>query len=245
MLFRSSTGVQFMGFSNTADSLFAIKKAVFEDKKFTMEEIFEWLSEDWMDAEDKQAYLLNKIPKYGNDHDGADAMAIRVANHLCDALAQHKNFRQGDFWPGIFSVGFHITMGAFTGATPDGRGAGEILGNGITPSNRVTLSGPTAVMNSVAKLPLEKLYNGANLNMRFQGSKLDPSILLALVKTYFQNGGAQVQFNMVDANTLMAAQKHPGDYRDLIIRVSGYSAIFANLSDIAQDEIIDRVQFNI
>ena len=145
----NSTGVQFMGFSNTADSLFAIKKAVFEDKKFTMEEIFEWLSEDWMDAEDKQAYLLNKIPKYGNDHDGADAMAIRVANHLCDALAQHKNFRQGDFWPGIFSVGFHITMGAFTGATPDGRGAGEILGNGITPSNRVTLSGPTAVMNSV------------------------------------------------------------------------------------------------
>jgi len=210
-----------------------------------MEELFQWVSEDWMDAEDKQAYFLNKIPKYGNDHDGADAMAARVANHLSDLLACHKNYRKGVFWPGIFSVGFHITMGAFTGATPDGRGAGEILGNGITPSNRVTLAGPTAVMNSVAKLPLERIFNGANLNMRFQGNQVDTAILLALVKTYFQNGGAQVQFNMVDANTLKDARKHPDNYRDLIVRVSGYSALFTKLSDIAQDEIIERMQFNL
>jgi len=241
----NSTGVQFMGFSNTTDSLFAIKTAVFEDKKFTMEELFIWLAEDWTDAQDKQAYLVNQIPKYGNDHEGADAMAIRVADHLCGVLSCHKNYRNGRFWPGIFSVGFHITMGAFTGATPDGRNAGDVLGNGISPSNGVTLSGPTAVLNSVAKLPLDKIFNGANLNMRFQGNILNPELFSALVTTYFQKGGAQVQFNMVDSQTLLDARKHPEQYRDLIVRISGYSAIFVNLSDIAQDEIIARTQFNL
>ena len=236
----NSTGVQFMGFANVADSLFSVKKAVFEDRSVTMEELVEWLSEDWMDAEDKKAFFLNKLPKYGNDVDQVDCLAARVVNQFCDELARHRNFRGGAFWPGIFSVGFHMAMGAFTAATPDGRASGDVLGNGLTPTTGNALSGPTAVINSVTKLPLRRVYNGANLNMRFPGTKIRAENLKSFVRSYFQKGGVQVQFNMVDSATLKDAQEQPDNYRDLIVRVSGYSAHFTGLSDTAQDEIISR-----
>jgi formate C-acetyltransferase len=239
----NSTGVQFMGFANVVDSLYSVKKAVFEDKLFNIADLTEWLSQDWQDAEDKCAYLLNHVPKYGNDHDEVDAMAIRVMNHYCDVLSPHRNFRGGFFWPGIFSVGFHITMGAFTGATPDGRFAGDVLGNGITPTTGNAKSGPTAIMNSVVKLPVTRAFNGVNLNMRFQGKKISTENLTTLINTYFMSGGTQVQFNMVDSTILREAQMHPEKHRDLFVRVSGYSAEFVGLSDIAQDEIISRTEF--
>lgn len=236
----NSTGVQLMGFSNVADSMYAVDKAVFQDKVATMEELTEWLAEDWMDAEDKQTYFRTKIAKYGNDVDEVDQMAARVMAHFCERLAPHKNYRGGAFWPGIFSVGFHLAMGAFTAATPDGRSAGELLGNGITPSNSSAINGPTAIMNSVTKLPLRQVYNGLNLNMRFSGRNIRIPNLVSLIKTYFHNGGVQVQFNMVDSEVLKQAQQEPDKHRDLIVRISGYSGIFVNLSDIAQNEIIER-----
>ena len=239
----NSTGVQLMGFANVVDSLYAVKKEVFEDKRFTMADLTQWLSQDWQDAEDKRAYFLNRVPKYGNNNDDVDAMAARVMDHFCDVLSKYRNFRGGAFWPGIFSVGFHITMGAFTGATPDGRFAGDVLGNGITPTTGNAVSGPTAIMNSVVKLPVARVFNGANLNMRFQGKKISTENLMALIKTYFSRGGTQVQFNMVDSATLRDAQKHPEKHRDLFVRVSGYSAEFIGLSEIAQDEIISRTEF--
>jgi pyruvate formate-lyase/glycerol dehydratase family glycyl radical enzyme len=241
----NSTGVQFMGFSNVADSLYSVKKEVFQEKTFSMEDLAQWLCDDWTDAEERRLYLLNKVPKYGNDHDGPDAMAARVMNHFCDVLAQHRNFRGGAFWPGIFSVGFHITMGAFSGASPDGRFAGDHLGNGISPSNGAAVLGPTALINSVIKLPLTRVTNGLNLNMRFDGKRIKREALLALLKTYFRHGGVQVQFNMVDVDTLIAARERPDQYRDLIVRISGYSGFFVDLSDIAQDEIISRMEYDI
>ena len=241
----NSTGVQFMGFSNVADSFYSIKKAIFEDRKFTMEQVSTWMADDWMDADDKEVYFLKKIPKYGNDHDGVDAMAARVMDHFCDVVAAHKNYRGGAFWPGIFSVGFHLAFGAFTGATPDGRYAGDILGNGVTPSEGRALSGPTALMNSITKLPLRRVHNGVNLNMRFLGNRTRATNLLSLIKAYFEKGGVQVQFNMVDSDTLKDAQKNPEQYGDLIVRVSGYSALFTGLSDTAQDEIIARAQYSV
>ncbi len=239
----NSTGVQFMGFANVVDSLYAVKKAVFEDRLFTMADLTGWLSQDWQDAEDKRAYFLNRIPKYGNDHDEVDALAARVMDHYCDVLSGLRNFRGGSFWPGVFSVGFHITMGAFTAATPDGRFAGDVLGNGITPTTGNAISGPTAIMNSVVKLPVTRVTNGVNLNMRFQGKKISTDHLTTLIKTYFTGGGTQVQFNMVDSAILREAQLHPEKHRDLFVRVSGYSAEFVGLSEIAQDEIISRTEF--
>jgi len=156
-----------------------------------------------------------------------------------------RHYRGGAFWPGVFAVGFHITMGAFAAASADGRHAGEVLGNGLTPTNGNALSGPTAVLNSVTKLPLSRVYNGANLNMRFNARRLRPEILMALMQTYFQRGGCQVQFNMIDSATLREAQAHPEQYRDLVVRVSGYSALFAGLSETAQNEIISRVEYDL
>jgi len=241
----NSTGVQLMGFSNIADSLYAVKKAIFEENKYSMKDLTEWLKDDWSDHEAARKYFINKVAKYGNDQDDVDEMAIRVMNHFCDTLSRHRNFRGGAFWPGIFSVGFHISMGAFTGASPDGRNSGDTLGNGVTPSNGAAINGPTAIMNSVTKLPLKRVYNGLNLNMRLPGNRIKSGKLMRLIQTYFKNSGFQVQFNMVDSNTLRNARLHPEQYRDLIVRISGYSGIFINLSDIAQEEIIRRMEYEL
>ncbi|MDD5713073.1 MAG: pyruvate formate lyase family protein, partial [Smithellaceae bacterium] len=241
----NSTGVQYIGFANVADSLYAVKKAVFEDRTFSMPELADWLANDWQDADDKRAYFLHRIAKYGNDDDRVDKIAAQVAGHFCDTLEEHRNFRGGYFWPGIFSVGFHLAFGSFTAATPDGRYSGDVLGNGLSPTTGNELSGPTAVMNSVAKLPQSRLYNGANLNMRFSGRRTDTGKLVSLVKTFFQKGGMQIQFNMVDSQTLRAAQAKPEKYRDLVVRVSGYSALFTGLTETAQDEIISRTEYEL
>ncbi|HPJ39354.1 MAG TPA: pyruvate formate lyase family protein, partial [Spirochaetota bacterium] len=239
----NSTGVQLMGFANIVDSLYGVKRAVFGEQRVTIGELSEMLADDWQDTEETRAYFLRKIPKYGNDSGEVDEMAVRVADHYCDVLGEHRNFRGGYFWPGIFSVGFHISFGAFTGATADGRFAGDVLGNGVTPTTGNAVSGPTALMNSVVKLPLTRIYNGANLNMRFQGKKIKSEHLMGLVKAYMENGGMQVQFNMVDTAILREAQKFPEKHRDLFVRVSGYSAEFTDLSEMAQEEIISRTEF--
>jgi len=241
----NSTGVQFIGFSNVVDSLYAVKKAAFEGGVTTPEELADWLAEDWDGAEEKRTYLLHKLPKYGNDNDEVDSLAARVLDHFCDEVSRLKHYRGGAFWAGVFAVGFHITMGAFAAASADGRHAGEVLGNGLTPTNGNALGGPTAVLNSVTKLPLARVYNGANLNMRFNALRLRPEILMALMQTYFQRGGVQVQFNMIDTATLKEAQAHPEQYRDLVVRVSGYSALFTGLSETAQNEIISRMEYDL
>jgi formate C-acetyltransferase len=240
----NSTGVQLIGFSNVVDSLYAVSKAVFEDGVMSLGELASCLAEDWDGAEDWRSHFLYKIPKYGND-DEVDAMAAKVLDHFCDELLKHRNYRGGAFWPGVFTVGFHVAMGAFAGASADGRHAGDVLGNGITPTNGCATSGPTAVLNSVTKLPLTRTYNGANLIMRFNASSLKPNILMALVQAYFRRGGFQIQFNMIDSATLRDAQVHPEKYRDLVVRVSGYSALFTGLSEIAQDEIISRMEYKV
>ncbi len=239
----NSTGVQFIGFSNTVDSLYGVRKAVFEENTFTIDDLVTWLEEDWMDAEDKQQFFLKKIDKYGNNIDEVDAVASDVLAHYCDVLSRFENFRGGAYWPGVFSVGFHIAFGAFTAATPDGRGAGAILGNGITPSNSSPTKGPTAVTNSAAALPLDRAYNGINLNMRFSGKWIEAADLVGLITGYFKNGGVQVQFNMVDSDILREAMENPDRFRDLMIRISGYSVVFVNLSEDAQEEIISRIEY--
>ncbi|MDH7554373.1 MAG: formate C-acetyltransferase/glycerol dehydratase family glycyl radical enzyme [Spirochaetota bacterium] len=239
----NSTGVQLIGFANIVDSLYGVKKAVYDQKYCSISELAQWLYDDWQDVEDKRVYFFRKIPKFGNDNDEVDGLGIKVLEHFCDTVSSHKNFRGGTFWPGVFVVGFHISFGAFTGATADGRHAGDVLGNGLTPTTGNAISGPTAIMNSITKLPLTKIYNGANLNMRFNGNKISTEHLAYLIETYFTKGGMQVQFNMVDSKILRDAQKNPEKYRDLFVRVSGYSAEFVGLSEIAQEEIISRTEF--
>ena len=239
----NSTGVQLIGFANVVDSLTAVEKAVFEEKFLSLEDLAECLANDWDDAEGIRSHLLREVPKYGNDDPEADAMAARVLTHFCDEVLRHQNYRGGSLWPGIFSVGFHVALGAFSAASPDGRRAGEVLGNGITPASGRASSGATALLNSVARLPLGRAHNGTNLNMRFSPRWLRAEALASLMKTYFELGGSQVQFNIIDTETLRDAQRNPEAYRDLVVRVSGYSALFTELSELAQEEIISRMEY--
>jgi formate C-acetyltransferase len=240
----NSTGVQLIGFANVADSLTAIRKGVFENGGVSMEKLVRHLTNNWEDAETARTHLLHKLPKYGNDDAEADAMAARVLEHFCDEVLKRKNYRGGSFWPGVFSVGFHVAMGTLAGASADGRRAGEVLGNGITPAEGRAKTGPTALLKSVARMPVGRSHNGTNLNMRFNPRWLRAETLVSLVKTYFQLGGAQVQFNMIDTDTLRNAQRHPEAYRDLVVRISGYSALFTELSPVAQEEIISRMEYD-
>ncbi|MBI4518106.1 MAG: hypothetical protein HY699_20065 [Deltaproteobacteria bacterium] len=239
----NSTGVQLIGFANVADSLSAIREAVFEQRAVTAAELARHLAEDWRNGEALRTRLLHQIEKYGNDDDQADAMAARVLEHFCEQVRQRRNIRGGSFWPGAFSVGLHIAMGSFSGASADGRHASEILSNGITPVEGRAKTGPTALLNSVARMPIRYAPNGTNLNMRFSPKWLKAPMLASLLQTYFRLGGAQVQLNMVDGEILRQAQRNPEAYRDLVVRVSGYSALFTELSPRAQEEIISRMQY--
>jgi pyruvate formate-lyase/glycerol dehydratase family glycyl radical enzyme len=239
----NSTGVQFIGFANVADSLTAIRRAVFEDGSLTIAELARHLAEDWRNGEAVRARLLHRIPKYGNDDRDADAIAARVLEHFCEQVLQRRNYRGGLFWPGAFSVGFHIAMGTFAGASADGRHAGDILGNGITPAEGRAKTGPTALLKSVARMPSGRAVNGTNLNMRFNPKWIKAETLAPLVQTYFRLGGTQVQFNMIDTEVLRAAQRNPDAHRDLVVRISGYSALFTELSPRAQEEIISRMEY--
>ncbi|MHC4225253.1 MAG: pyruvate formate lyase family protein, partial [Planctomycetota bacterium] len=239
----NSTGVQLIGFANVADSLTAIEKAVFEKKLLSLEDLARCVANDWENAEDIRARLLHEVPKYGNDEPEADAIAAKVLAHFCDEVLRRKNIRGGSFWPGVFSVGFHVAMGGFAGASPDGRRAGEVLGNGITPGSGCATRGPTALLHSVTRMPVGRAHNGTNLNLRFNPHRLRVETLAALMKTYFELGGSQVQFNMIDTETLRDAQRHPEAHRDLVVRVSGYSALFTELSKTAQEEIISRMEY--
>jgi len=239
----NSTGAELIGFSNVVDSLTAIEKAVFEEKRLSLEDLAEYLATDWDEAEEIRSHLVHQIPKYGNDEPEADAMGVRVLTQFCDEVLRRRNIRGGRFWPGIFSVGFHVAMGAFAGASADGRRAGEVLGNGITPSSGSATKGPTALLNSVTRLPVGRAHNGTNLNLRFNPRWLRAETLASLMKTYLELGGSQVQFNMIDTETLRDAQRNPEAYRDLVVRVSGYSALFTELSELAQEEIISRMEY--
>ena len=235
------------GFGTVVNSLVAIKKLVFDEKILTMKELLNILKKDFKGYEDIRQLMLNKSPKYGNDDDYADDIAIWVHKTFCDAVKSHKSIRNGIFRPGFFSYGIHVFDGIVLGATPDGRKAGEPTSNSISPANGTEKNGPTAVMKSVAKLYNKKASNGTSLNMR-----LTPDLLKTkegiyktamLLKTFFSLGGMHVQFNVVSSDILRDAQKYPEQYMDLIVRVSGYTAYFVDLGKPVQDDIINRIEF--
>jgi pyruvate-formate lyase len=234
------TGVQLMGLANVADSLAAVKKLVFDEGRVTGIELAEAIANDFSNVEPLRQMLLKRAPKYGNDDDYVDSIAREVVKHFADELAEYRNFRGGQFQLGIFSVAFHIVMGAFTGATPDGRRMSGVLANGITPQTGAATAGPTAIANSAVKLGQIDISNGNTLILRFQPNAIQADRLQSLIRTYFELGGMQMQFNMVDTETLLDAQARPEHYKDLAVRIAGYSVLFTNLSKQAQDEIISR-----
>jgi formate C-acetyltransferase len=237
------------GLGTTADCLAAIKKLVFQEKAVTMAELIPLLKTNFKGGENLRELLVSQAPKYGNDDDYVDSIAREVAEAFCDEVVKHKSIRGGHFRPAFYSYGTHVLDGLLMGATPDGRKACRPVTNGISPTNNREGKGPTAVLKSAAKLNHRKISNGSALNLRLHPSAVEGERgvdnVAALARTYFDMGGMEVQFNVVSTEMLRDAQRHPEGYKDLVVRVSGYSAFFTDLGRSIQDDIIARREFGI
>jgi formate C-acetyltransferase len=240
------SGPQGVGVANAGDSLAAIKKLCFDEKVISLPELKEILDKDFEGAENIRQMLINRAPKYGNDDDYADEIAVDSAGIYCREVNKYHNPRGGQFQPGLYPASANVPFGSVVGATPDGRKKGSPLADGVSPIGGFDISGPTATVNSVAKLDHEVTSNGTLLNQKFHPSAVKGESglrnLIGVTETYFKNGGFHVQYNVVDRDTLLKAQQEPDEYRSLVVRVAGYSAFFTALDKSLQDDIISRTE---
>ena len=241
----NTTYIQCTGLGTITDSLCALKKHVFEDKRYTMEEMLEAMKSNGTSAPSLRAYIRNHTPFFGNDDAYADAIAVRVYDDLVKAIEGRPNTRGGQTHLNMLSTTCHNYFGSVCGATPDGRFAHFAISDGTSPSHGSDSHGPTAVIKSLGKLDQTK-SGGTLLNVRFTPTLLrreqDMAKVASLVRTYFRFGGHHIQFNIIDTATLLDAQKHPDDYRDLLVRVAGYSDYFNDMTTQLQNEIIARTE---
>lgn len=240
------TGPQAVGFADVVNSMAAMKKLVFDEKKISMAEIIDALDSNFEGKQELRQTLINKAPKWGNDDDYADDLACEVTRIYCNEVSQYRNTRGGIFRPGIYSVSANVPLGLHVAALPNGRLSTAPLADGIGAQHGTDLAGPTGVVKSAAKLDHKIITNGTILNQKFTPKLLENDIgkrgLFDLIRTYFDMGGWHIQFNVVSAETLKAAQKNPEKYKGLIIRVAGYSAFFVELDKAVQDDIISRTE---
>lgn len=248
------SGLQ-VGIANMADSLAAIKKLVFEEKKITPTQLWNAILDDFQSDENKkiQAMLIDEVPKYGNDMDYVDNLVVEAYDSYLDEIKKYPNTRYhrgpigGIRYGGTSSISANVGQGMGTMATPDGRNAYEPLAEGCSPAHNADKNGPTAVFKSVAKLPTEKITGGVLLNQKMTPQMLsteeNKQKLEMLIRAFFNRlHGYHVQYNIVSRETLIDAQKHPEKHKDLIVRVAGYSAFFNVLSKKTQDDIIGRTE---
>jgi choline trimethylamine-lyase len=236
-----------VGAPNAGDSLAAIKKVVFDDKKITMKELIDALDANF-EGHEKTLHLLQSAPKFGNDDDYVDSITNDVVTHICNEITRYDGYGGAKSTASALAMTANIPFGTIIGALPDGRKAGEPLSEGgISPHQGRNISGPTATMRSVAKLDQIKLSHGSILNMRFNPDALKDAQKIkkfaSLIRTFCETGGNLVQFNIVSSDTLRDAQKYPEKYRDLLVRVATYSAYFVELSPDLQNNIIERMEF--
>ncbi|MFO7558649.1 MAG: pyruvate formate lyase family protein [Desulfobacterales bacterium] len=236
------SGVQCVAPADTGDSLYAIEKAVFVDKKIPLPDLVEQLKHNLSDP-NLRAYLQG-LEKFGNDIPDVDHWTVYVVNRFAEELKKYKNTRGGKYVPGLYSVTVHEFYGRITGALPNGRRKGESFASGVSPANGMDRLGPTALINSVNRIDFTKIGNGINFNLKFDQhtlrGKTGHTALAHLLKTYFKNGGMQAQINVLDPAVLVAARDNPALHPNLLVRVSGYSAYFNDLSPKMKDEIIQR-----
>jgi formate C-acetyltransferase len=243
------SGVQGVQIANVADSLAAIKQAIFEEKWLSASELLEILRHNFKHQESLRQRLIHRVPKYGNDDERVDVFEKKWADRYSELVAQHATIRGGVYQPGFYTVSAHVPMGANVGATPDGRKAGEPLADGgVSPTAGRDQKGPTAVLRSVSKMNLRLASNGTLLNMKFLPSFFEGKLALekfvTLLRGFCKLKIPHVQFNVVAADTLKKAQVNPQDHRHLVVRVAGYSAYFTELDKDLQDEIIRRTEFD-
>ncbi len=241
----NSSYVQGVGLGSITDMLTSLRYHVYDKKDVAMSTLQKAMEADFKGYEELQYQLVYHTPKYGNDDDYADEQEVAVFDMYYDALSGHKSPRGGDYRVNMLPTTCHVYFGSVTGATPDGRNAWKVLSEGISPVQGVDTNGPTAVIRSAAKIDHIKT-GGTLLNQKFTPSLLSTEEgcmnLVHLIRAYFRMDGHHIQFNVVNADTLRDAQKHPENYRDLIVRVAGYSDYFNDLGEDLQNEIINRTE---
>jgi pyruvate formate-lyase/glycerol dehydratase family glycyl radical enzyme len=242
------SGVQGVQIANVADSLAAIRQAIYDERWLGADELLGILRADFRDHEPLRQRLIHQAPKYGNNDVRVDSIAAKWAERYSVLVSQYPTIRGGVYQPGFYTVSAHVPMGAHVGATPDGRRAGEPLADGgLSPMAGRDRLGPTAVLHSVSAINLELASNGTLLNMKFLPSffKTRHAIgqFTTFLRTFCQLKIPHVQFNVVSSETLRQAQVDPEAYRSLVVRVAGYSAYFTELDRDLQEEIIRRTEF--
>ncbi len=241
----NSTYIQCTGLGTVTDCLSVLKKHVFEDKKIDMDTLLNAVAKNWEGEEKLRQFIINRTPFFGNDDAYADSIAVKVYDDLVDAIDGKPNTKGSCFRLNMLSTTCHVYFGLVLGASVNGRFAKRSISDGTSPSQGADTHGPTAVIKSLGKLDQIK-SGGTLLNLRFLPSLLkkeaDITKLASLIRTYFGMGGHHVQFNIVDTDTLRAAQHTPEDYKDLLVRMAGYSDYFNDMNADLQGEIISRTE---
>ena len=242
--FENAAVLGAVGGVNTGNGLYAMKKLIFEEKKYTMAQLMEALDADWVGFEDMQADFKN-MPKYGNDVEEVDNFVAMVYQKYADICLTIPCVYGETIQPNAISISAHQPGGALTGATPDGRKGGEILADAsLSPDQGTDKNGPLAVFKSAMRVNADP-YQATLMNMKFHPSALksdeDLAKLGGVIKTFLTNGGKHIQFNVVDKEEMLDAKEHPEKHPELIVRVAGYSAYFTRLTPGIQDEVINRM----
>lgn len=242
------TSIDVRGLATFVDSIMAIKKFVYEQREITLERFVKIIKRNFKGHEILRQRIMREIPRFGRGNEEADKMALQVLEWIYEEAQKYRNIRGGRFRVCYYSYGNHVIDGFLLGATPDGRLKGEPISNGVSPSNAGDFScGPAGPMKSVAKFPPPWISSGIALNLRFHPSfiKGENGVITfaKMIRTYFDLGGMHIQPNVVSKETLKEAQENPQKYRDLIVKVSGYSAYFTDLGRSIQDDIISRYEF--
>ena len=239
----NTTYIQCTGLGTLTDCFTTMKKHIFEDHRFTMDELLRAIEGNFVGEEKFRQYIVNHTPFFGNDDEYADSIAVRIYDDLVDAIEGRPNTRGGKTQLNMLSTTCHNYFGSVCQATPNGRFAKFAISDGTSPSHGADSQGPTSVIKSLGKLDQTK-SGGTLLNVRFVPSLMkreeDLKKLASLIRTYFSLGGHHIQFNIVDTDTLLDAQKHPDQYKDLLVRVAGYSDYFNDMTSQLQNEIIAR-----
>lgn len=239
--------IQGVGTGTIADCLSAVKYNVYDNENFTMEELLAAMKDNFQGHDRLFNLVRNKTPKYGNDDDYADNLMRKVFNYFLDSVSGRPNMRGGTYRVDMLPTTCHVYFGDVMIASPNGRLARKPVSEGISPEKGADIHGPTAVIKSCAKMDHLKT-GGTLLNQKFTPEVVTGEAglnhMADLIRTYFDMDGHHIQFNVVGRDTLIAAQKNPEEYRDLIVRVAGYSDYFRNLDKPLQDEIIERTEQN-
>ena len=243
----SFSSVNGTGMADAVDSLLAVREVVFSKKEMSLSQFAQVVNSGFFNAEPLREKLTKSSIRFGNDTPDSNLMMKRLTDHFVSVINHTDNIYGKKFQAGLYSVDHHANLGKGTGTLPSGRMAGVSLANALSPCQGADVNGPTAVMQSVLQVNHALLGNGMVLDLKFTPQflmkKQHLDALRALIEAYFSGGGMEVQFNVVNRETLLDAQVHPENHRDLIVRVSGFSAYFINLDRVLQDEIIARTEY--